>query len=93
MFENKNTGGEKMSKEFWKWNGEELCNSQGVLTLAEQFSGKRPSRTTLRKWLSNGLMYKAFVSRSYVFRVETVKKFLESLDKTQDQRTYKQEAV
>lgn len=84
---------EKKSTEFWEWNGELLCNSAGVLTLAEQFSGKRPSRTTLRKWLSNGLMYKAFVSRSYVFRVETVKKFLESLDKTQDQRNYKQEAV
>lgn len=83
-----------MSKEFWVWQGEELCNSQGVLTLASQFNGgKRPSRTTLRKWLSNGLMYKAFVSRSYVFRVETVKKFLESLDKTQDQHNYKQEAV
>lgn len=82
-----------MSKEFWTWQGEELCNSKGVLTLAEQLGGKRPSRTTLRKWLSNGLMYKTFISRSYVFRVETVRKFLEGLDKTQDQRNYRKEVV
>jgi len=80
-------------QEFWEWNGEQLCNSQGVLTLASQFNGGiRPSRTTLRKWLSNGLMYKAFVSRQYIFRVETVKKFLEKLDKTQEQRTYRKGA-
>ena len=73
-------------KEFWNWNGEELCNSAGVLTLASQFNGGiRPSKTTLRKWLAKGLAYKSFVSRSYVFRVETVIKFLNSLNKPQEQ--------
>lgn len=67
-------------KEFWEFQGEELCNSQGVLTLASQMNGGiRPSRTTLRKWLSNGLAYKSYISRSYVFRVDTVKKFLSTL--------------
>lgn len=67
-------------KEFWEFQGEKLCNSQGVLTLASQMNGGiRPSRTTLRKWLSNGLAYKSYISRSYVFRVDTVKKFLSTL--------------
>ena len=81
-------------KDFWEYQGEELCNSAGVLTLASQMNGGiRPSRTTFRKWLSMGLMYKNYISRQYVFRVDTVKKFLEKLDKPQDQRTYKKEAV
>lgn len=81
-------------KEFWEFQGEELCNSAGVLTLAEQINGGiRPSKTTLYKWLSNGLMYKTYISRQYVFRVETVKKFLENLGKPQEKYSYKQEAV
>lgn len=80
-------------QEFWEFQGEELCNSAGVLTLASQMNGGiRPSRTTFRKWLSNGLMYKNYISRQYVFRVETVKTFLEKLDKPQCQRKFKQGA-
>ena len=79
-------------KEFWEFQGEELCNSAGVLTLASQMNGGiRPSRTTFRKWLSMGLMYKNYISRQYVFRVETVKKFLSSLTKTQETKNYKRE--
>lgn len=81
-------------KEFWEWNGEQLCSLGGVITLASQMNGGiKPSRTTVRKWLANGLMYKSFISRSYVFRVDTVKKFLNSLDKEQETYSYKQEAV
>lgn len=76
-------------KEFWEWNGEELCNSAGVLTLASKMNGGiRPSKTTLRKWLAHGLAYKSFISRSYVFRVETVKKFLDGLAKPKEQFRY-----
>lgn len=79
-------------KEFWEFQGEELCNSAGVLTLASQMNGGiRPSRTTFRKWLSMGLMYKNYISRQYVFRVATVKKFLSSLTKTQETKNYKRE--
>lgn len=79
-------------KDFWEFQGEELCNSAGVLTLASQMNGGiRPSRTTFRKWLSMGLMYKNYISRQYVFRVETVKKFLSSLTKTQETKNYKRE--
>ena len=79
-------------KDFWEFQGEKLCNSAGVLTLASQMNGGiRPSRTTFRKWLSMGLMYKNYISRQYVFRVETVKKFLSSLTKTQETKNYKRE--
>lgn len=79
-------------KDFWEYQGEELCNSAGVLTLASQMNGGiRPSRTTFRKWLSMGLMYKNYISRQYVFRVATVKKFLSSLTKTQETKNYKRE--
>lgn len=79
-------------KDFWEFQGEELCNSAGVLTLASQMNGGiRPSRTTFRKWLSMGLMYKNYISRQYVFRVATVKKFLSSLTKTQETKNYKRE--
>ena len=79
-------------QEFWEFQGEKLCNSAGVLTLASQMNGGiRPSKTTFRKWLSNGLMYKNYISRQYVFRVDTVKKFLEKLDKPQEQYNYRQE--
>lgn len=79
-------------KEFWTWEGEELCNMQGVATLASKMNGGiRPSATTIRKWLANGLMYKTYISRMYTFRVETVKKFLSELDKPRKQETYKKE--
>lgn len=82
-------------KEFWTYDGEELCNSAGVLTLASQMNGGiRPSRTTFYKWLSNGLMYKSYISRTYIFRVDTVKQFLErKLSKPQEQCSYRREAV
>lgn len=81
-------------QEFWTYQGEELCNSAGVLTLASQMNGGiRPSKTTFRKWLAKGLMYKNYISRQYVFRVATVKKFLENLNKPQDQKNYKQETI
>ena len=86
---------EKKSTEFWEWNGELLCNSKGVLTLASQMNGGiRPSRTTFYKWLANGLMYKSYISRTYIFRVDTVKQFLEKkLSKPQEQCNYKREAI
>lgn len=79
-------------KEFWTWNGEEMCSLNGVATLASQANGGvRPSKATLRKWLANGLMYRTFISRSYTFSVETVIKFLNSLNKPQEQYSYRQE--
>ena len=84
----------KKQSEFWEWQGEKLCNSAGVLTLASQMNGGiRPSRTTLYKWLANGLMYKSYISKSYIFRVETVKQFLNNLNKPQERHSYKQEVA
>ena len=79
-------------KDFWEFQGEELCNSAGVLTLASQMNGGiRPSRTTFRKWLANGLPYKNYISHHYIFRVATVKHFLHNLNKPREQWGYKQE--
>jgi len=82
----------KKQKEFWTFEGEELCNIRGIATLASQMNGgKRPSETTIRNWLKNGLQYKSYISRQYAFRVSTVKQFLLELDKPAKTDNYSRE--
>lgn len=79
----------KKQKEFWTFDGVEYCNMKGVATLASKMTGGRiPSETTIRKWLANGLKYHAYISRSYTFKVSTVKTFLQELDKPNRQENY-----
>lgn len=83
---------QQKSKEFWTYNNEELCSSEGVLTIAEQINGGvRPSRTSLRKWLAQGLPFKTHISKHYIFSVEAVKKFFLCREKPRKQWGYRQE--
>lgn len=76
-------------KDFWTFEGVEYCNTRGVATLASKMTGgRRPSETTVRKWLANGLKYHSYISRSYTFKVSTVKTFLMELDKKHKPQNY-----